>query len=63
MFRRNDEHRQRGAFKGANLLPEKLREKLEASWADTFYREVFFRIDEEIVAGLYSERALGRTYW
>jgi hypothetical protein len=40
MFRRNDEHRQRGVFDGTNLLPEKLREKLETSWAGTFYREV-----------------------
>jgi len=55
MFRPNNEHRQRGAFEGANLLPEKLREKLEASWAGTFYREVFCRIDEEIFAGLYGE--------
>jgi hypothetical protein len=55
MFRPNNEHRQRGVFEGANLLPEKLREKLEASWAGTFYREVFCRIDEEIFAGLYGE--------
>lgn len=57
MFRRNDEHRQRGVFDGTNLLPEKLREKLETSWAGTFYREVFCRIDEEIFADLYSSAA------
>jgi hypothetical protein len=55
MFRRNDEHRQRGVFDGTNLLPEKLRERLETSWAGTFYREVFCRIDEEIFADLYDE--------
>jgi hypothetical protein len=31
MFRRNDEHRQRGVLDRTNLLPEKLREKLETS--------------------------------
>ncbi len=56
MFRASDKHRQRGVFEGANLLPEKLREKLVTSWAETFYHEVFCWIDEEIFADLYSER-------
>jgi hypothetical protein len=55
MFRRNDKHRQRGVFDGTNLLPEKLRERLETSWAGTFHREIFCRIDEEIFADLYDE--------
>ena len=59
MFRRNDKHRQQGVFDGANLLPKKLREKLEASWAETFYQEVFCRIDEEIFADLYIPTAVG----
>ena len=57
MFKRNDEHRQQEVFDAANLLPEKLRQKLEASWASVFYHEVFCRIDEEIFADLYSEKA------
>jgi hypothetical protein len=36
-----------------------LREKLEASWAETFYQEVFCRIDEEIFADLYIPTAVG----
>ena len=59
MFRRNDKHRQQGVFDGANLLSKKLREKLEASWAETFYREVFCRTDEEIFADLYISTAVG----
>ena len=57
MFQRNDDHRQRGLFDGPALFPERLRERLAASWAGTFYREVFCRIDETIFAGLYSETA------
>jgi len=57
MFQRNDGHRQQALFDGGSLLPERLRERLETSWADTFYREVFCRIDEEIFADLYSGKA------
>jgi hypothetical protein len=57
MFQRNDDHRQRGLFDGPALFPERLRERLATSWAGTFYREVFCRIDETIFAGLYSETA------
>lgn len=57
MFRQNDEHRQQSFFSGAHLLPERLREQLLNSWAETFYQEVFCRIDEEILAVLYSDEA------
>jgi hypothetical protein len=43
-------------FSVMDELPEKLREYLEASWAGTFYREVFVRIDEKIFAPLYSDQ-------
>jgi hypothetical protein len=36
-------------------LPEKVRRRLEASWAGTFYREVFCRIDESPFAVLFSD--------
>ena len=55
MFRQNDQHRQQSFFSSTNLLPEKLRDRLANSWAATFYREVFCRIDETIFAPLYSE--------
>ena len=57
MFRRNQSHGQRGLFDGENLLPDSLRERLEGSWAGTFYHEVFARIDETLFAELYSEQA------
>ena len=57
MFRKNEEHRQQSFFSGQYLLPERLQEKLLTSWAETFYQELFCRIDEEIFAPLYSEEA------
>jgi IS5 family transposase len=57
MFRKNERHRQQSFFSGHYLLPDKLQERLLTSWAETFYRELFCRIDEEILAPLYSEEA------
>jgi hypothetical protein len=57
MFRQNEEHRQQSFFSGENLLPEKLGTRLRKSWAETFYREVFCRIDETLFAPLFSEEA------
>ena len=44
-------------FSTVSKLPSKLRRVLEASWADTFYREVFCRIDEDVFSVLYSGSA------
>jgi hypothetical protein len=55
MYRKNDQHRQQALFSSVNDLPPKQRERLEASWAGTFYTECFSRIDENIFAALYSE--------
>jgi hypothetical protein len=38
-------------------LPPKFKERLENSWAGTFYREVFVRLDEKPFAVLYSDEA------
>jgi len=57
MFRENEEHRQQSFFSGEHLLPDKLQEKLLCSWAETFYQELFCRIDEAIFARLYSDEA------
>jgi len=57
MFRRNEQHRQKSFFDGEHLLPQRLRQRLRGSWAGTFYRQVFCRIDEESFAVLYSEKA------
>ena len=54
MFKANKKHLQPQLFSTINQLPEKQRKMLETSWADTFYREVFCRIDEEKFSVLYS---------
>jgi hypothetical protein len=55
MFREHDKHLQFGLFDTVQQLPEKVRRRLEASWAGTFYREVFCRIDESPFAVLFSD--------
>ncbi|MGC9398170.1 MAG: transposase [Anaerolineae bacterium] len=55
MFRTNNTHGQQSFFDGRQWLPEALRQRLEDSWAGTFYREVFCRIPEEPFAPLYSD--------
>jgi hypothetical protein len=55
MFRANDSHLQWGMFDTFQELPEKLRKRLEISWADAFYRHVFCRIDETSFAVLYAD--------
>lgn len=57
MFRKNEHHRQLPLFSTLDELPAKPRERLENSWAATFYREFFSRIDEDIFAILYSDQA------
>lgn len=57
MFATNLNHRQKPLFSTLFSLPEKQRQRLEASWAGVFYEEVFSRIDERIFAVLYSEKA------
>jgi hypothetical protein len=56
MFRANEAHLQYGMFDTFQQLPEKVRGRLEASWAGTFYRELFVRIDERRFAVLYSDK-------
>jgi hypothetical protein len=55
MFKTNSKHLQPEMFSTVNQLSQKLREKLEASWAGIFYREVFTCIDEEVFSVLYSD--------
>ena len=55
MFRKNSRHRQIPLTSHVDELPEPLRRRLENSWAGTFYREFFCRLDEEPFAVLYSE--------
>jgi len=55
MFVPNDQHFQVPMFSSISSLPEKILERLESSWAGTFYREIFVRIDEKVFAVLYSD--------
>jgi hypothetical protein len=57
MFRKNAKHQQPALISAASELPEKQRKRLENSWAGTFYKEFFSRIDEDVFAVLYSEKA------
>ncbi len=56
MFRPNDCHLQPGLFDTFQQLPEKIRQRLENSWAGTFYRELFCRINESPFAKLYADK-------
>lgn len=55
MFKKNHRHLQIPLTSHVDDLPEKLRKRLENSWAGTFYREFFCRLDEEPFAVLYAD--------
>ena len=57
MFREKEDHQQQSFFSGEYLLPDKLRERLRTSWAETFYHKLLCRVDERVFARLYSEKA------
>ena len=54
MFRKNDQPKQSSFFDSDFVLPERLKQRLQQSWAGTFRAEVFERIPEEEFAMLYS---------
>ena len=56
MFRENNQHLQFDFLDPFQQMSEKMRQRLEESWAGTFYREIFFRIDETPFAVLYSDQ-------
>jgi len=55
MFKKNQRHLQPALISNINDLPEKLRKRLEDSWAGVFYREFFCRLREAPFAVLYAE--------
>ncbi|MHB8630241.1 MAG: transposase [Aggregatilineales bacterium] len=57
MYRENKQHEQGYVFSNVTELPKKQRERLETSWAATFYRDFFSRIDESKFEVLYSDKA------
>ena len=56
MFRKNTRHRQIPLTSHVDELPTPLRERLQNSWAETFYREFFCRLDEQPFAVLYADQ-------
>jgi len=57
MFRENNhQHMQFDFLDPFQQMGEKMRQRLEESWAGTFYREIFCRIDETPFAVLYSDQ-------
>jgi len=56
MFRKNHTHTQPALISAISDLPKNQRERLEQSWAGTFYREFFCRVDEDNFAVLYSDQ-------
>lgn len=55
MFKKNHHHLQIPLTSHVDDLPEKLRKRLENSWAGVFYRDVFCRINEAPFAVLYAD--------
>jgi hypothetical protein len=55
MFRAHTDHLQTSFLDTVAQFSEPKRQRLEDSWAGTFYREVFCRIGESIFAPLYSD--------
>ena len=55
MFKENHTHRQIPLTSHVDDLPEKLRKRLEKSWAGFFYRDFFCRLDEASFEVLYAD--------
>lgn len=55
MFRENKQHQQGHLLSTLSELPPGMRDMLEQSWAETFRREVFERLNEKVFAVLYAE--------
>lgn len=56
MFRVNERHLQAQMFSTVDALPEEQSQRLAESWAGTFYRECFSRLNEQPFAVLYSPK-------
>jgi hypothetical protein len=55
MFKKNTRHLQIPLTSNIDELPEKLRKRLEHSWAGVFYKDVYIKIDEAPFAVLYAD--------
>ena len=55
MYRKNTRHMQIPLTSHVDEMPEKLKKRLENSWAGIYYREFFTRLDEAPFAVLYTD--------
>jgi hypothetical protein len=55
MYKKNQKHLQPALLSSVNQLPERHRQRLDQSWAGTFYRDLFCHIDEDAFAKLYAD--------
>jgi hypothetical protein len=55
MYKANKSHLQPLLISTVNDLPEKLRWRLDQSWAGVFYRETFCRIQEDLFKPMYAD--------
>jgi len=55
MYRKNTRHLQIPLTSHVDEMPEKLKKRLENSWAGVYYREFFTRLDETPFAVLYTD--------
>lgn len=55
MYKKNRKHLQPALISSVMQLPEKYRQRLDRSWAGSFYRDLFCRLDEDAFAGLYAD--------
>ncbi len=56
MFRKHTPHRQPLLVSQVNALLKGLRQRLQNSWAETFYHDFFYRLDEETFAVLHADK-------
>ena len=55
MFRESNTNQQSSIFNTLWLMPPKMKERLQTSWAHTFRQELFVHIPEKLFAPLFSE--------
>ncbi len=53
MFTKNEKHIQPTLFSKEQALSDKMKKRLDNSWADSFYKEIFSQIDETIFAPIF----------
>ena len=56
MYTPNDKHKQLALIGCVQDLSPKYQDRLEDSWAGTFYHEFFRRINEDLLSILYSDK-------